>query len=115
MTQDFDNSASPPADLCSSGANASEVKPLVDCSAILSGSGVDHKSLQFGMSMEVNNGQWILSLMRFTTAGKVKKLIRGYLQLTLPVIDCVDDPTVCAPLVGAVQVTVIHVTQQPNY
>ena len=115
MTQDFDNSASSPADLCSSGTNASEVKPLVDCPAILSGSGVDHKSLQFGMSMEVNNGQMDSVFNAFYNCWKGQEVKPGYLQLTLPVIDCVDDPTVCAPLVGAVQVTVIHVTQQPNY
>ena len=39
----------------------------------------------------------------------------GYVTLTLPLIDCSDDPTTCAPLVGAVTVVVIHVTQQPNY
>jgi hypothetical protein len=33
----------------------------------------------------------------------------------LPVIDCASDPTTCAPLVGAVGVYVIWVTQQPNY
>ena len=115
MTQDFDNSASPPADLCSSGTNASEVKPLVDCPAILNGSGVDHKSLQFGMSMEVNNGQMDSVFNAFYNCWKGQEVNPGYLKLTLPVIDCVDDPTVCAPLVGAVQVTVIHVTQQPNY
>ena len=37
------------------------------------------------------------------------------MHMTLPVVDCEDDPTTCAKLVGAVTVTVVHMTQDPNY
>ncbi|MGD8801343.1 MAG: TadG family pilus assembly protein [Desulfobacterales bacterium] len=101
-------------DLCSSGTNASEVKPLVDCAAILGGNGVDHQSLQLGVNMMVNNGQIDSAFNAFYNCWE-NNFKGGYMHMTLPVVDCEDDPTTCAKLVGAVVVTVVHITQQPNY
>jgi hypothetical protein len=101
-------------DLCSSGTNASEVKPLVDCPAILGGNGVDHESLKLGINMMVNNGQIDSAFNAFYNCWE-KNFKGGYMHMTLPVVDCEDDPTTCAKLVGAVVVTVVHITQQPNY
>jgi hypothetical protein len=115
MTQNIDGSVDPPADLCSSGTNASEVKPLIDCNAMAEGVGVDHSTLYYAMSLEVNNGQIDSAFNAFYNCWKGWEEDPGYVVLTLPVVDCQDDPTTCAPLYGAVTVTVIHVTQQPNY
>jgi hypothetical protein len=101
-------------DVCSNGANASEVKPLVDCAAIMGDNGVDHASLQLGKNMMVNNGQIESAFNAFYNCWK-NNYEGGYMFLTLPVVNCADDPTTCAELVGAVVVTVVHVTQQPNY
>jgi hypothetical protein len=114
LEQNLDKSVSPPVDLCSSGTNASEVKPLVDCTAIMSGSGVAHASLKFDYNLTVNNGQIDSAFNAFYDCWK-KKFEGGYMRLTLPVIDCENDPTTCAPLVGAVTVVIVHITQQPNY
>ena len=114
LEQNLDKSVSPVADLCSSGTNASEVKPLVECTAIKGDSGVEHNSLQFNYNLQVNNGQIDSAFNAFYNCWK-SEFEDGYMRLTLPVIDCADDPTTCAPLVGAVEVVVVHVTQQPNY
>ena len=114
LEQNLDESVSPPVDLCSSGTNASEVKPLVDCTAILGNSGVDHDSLKYDYNLTVNNGQIDSAFNAFYDCWKTH-FEHGYMRLTLPVIDCANDPTTCAPLVGAVTVVVVHITQQPNY
>ncbi len=101
-------------DMCSSGTNASEVKPLVQCDAIRFGNGVDHQSLQLGKNMIVNNGEIQSAFNTFYKCWK-DHFEGGYMHLTLPVVDCEDDPTTCAKLVGAVTVTVVHMTQDPNY
>ncbi|MGD9240219.1 MAG: TadG family pilus assembly protein [Desulfobacterales bacterium] len=113
LEQNIDTSVSPAMDLCSSGTNASEVKPLVECTAIKSNSGVDHDSLRYGYSLTVNNGQIDSAFNAFYNCWKGEE--DSYMRLTLPVIDCAEDPTTCAPLVGAVEVVIVHVTQQPNY
>jgi hypothetical protein len=116
MTQNIDKSVDPPADICSGGANANEVKPLVNCSAMATDFGVNDDDLTFGYNMEVNNGQIDAAFNVFYNCWKnTFEPDPGYLVLTLPVIKCADDPTTCAPLWGAVTVTVIHVTSQPNY
>ncbi|MBW2450492.1 MAG: hypothetical protein JRE92_08720 [Deltaproteobacteria bacterium] len=100
-------------DLCSSGTNASEVKPLVQCGVIDSDIGVPHKALELNRNIIVNNGQIDSAFNIFYNCWKDYE--DRYMTLRLPVIDCTDDPTTCAPLVGSVVVTVVHVTQQPNY
>jgi hypothetical protein len=103
-------------DSCSSGANANEVKSLVNCPAITTGFGVNDDALTYGSDMEVNNGQIDTAFNAFYSCWKDNfDSHHGYLELTLPVVLCADDPTTCAPLWGAVTVTVIHVTRQPNY
>jgi hypothetical protein len=101
-------------DMCSSGTNASEIKPLVQCASIMGDNGVNPHSLELGKNMIVNNGQIQTAFNSFYNCWK-DNYEAGYMQLTLPVIDCESDPTTCAPLVGAVVVTVVHVTQGPNY
>jgi hypothetical protein len=101
-------------DLCSNGTNASEVKPLVQCGAIDGGNGVEHEPLELHKNMMVNNGQIDSAFKAFYNCWKDTYQDR-YMTLTLPVVDCANDPTTCAPLVGSVVVTVVHVTQQPNY
>ena len=104
-----------PTELCSSGANASEIKPLINCGAMTNGDGVNDDALYFENSLEVNNGQIDSAFNAFNTCWKDWEADPGWVELTLPVINCEDDPTTCAPLVGAVTVIVVHVTQQPNY
>jgi hypothetical protein len=101
-------------DQCSSGTNASEVKPLVQCGAIMGDNGVNPHSLELGKNMIVNNGEIATAFNSFYNCWK-DNYADGYMHLTLPVIDCSSDPTTCAPLVGAVEVVVVHATQQPNY
>ena len=101
-------------DVCSSGTNASEVKPLVQCPSIMNGTGVNAHTLEFGKSLIVNNGEIQTAYNSFYNCWK-NNYEDGYMYLTLPVIDCADDPTTCAPLVGAVEVVIVHATQQPNY
>ncbi len=101
-------------DQCSSGTNASEVKPLVQCGAIMGDTGVNPSSLELGKNMIVNNGEIATAYNSFYNCWK-DNYEDGYMRLTLPVIDCSDDPTTCAKLVGAVEVVVVHSTQQPNY
>jgi hypothetical protein len=62
----------------------------------------------------VNNGQIDSAFNAFYSCWE-KNFKGGYMHMTLPVVDCEDDPTTCAKLVGAVVVTVVHITQQPNY
>jgi hypothetical protein len=90
------------------GTNASEVRPLIDCNG-----GVNENVLWYGMGMEVNNGQIDAAFNDFYRCWDPDYL-EGFMQMTLPVIDCVDDPTTCAPLVGAVSVYVVWMTQNPN-
>jgi hypothetical protein len=101
-------------DLCSNGTNASEVRPLVQCDAIRFGNGVDHQSLELGRNMIVNNGEIQSAFNTFYNCWR-EHFEGGYMHMTLPVVDCEDDPTTCARLVGAVTVTVVHMTQDPNY
>jgi Flp pilus assembly protein TadG len=96
-------------DPCAGGTNASEVKPLVNCNA----SGVNQKLLYLGKNMEVNNGQISSAFNDFYNCWNPAYL-ETFMPLTLPVIDCENDPTTCAPLVGAVVVYVAWITQQPN-
>jgi Flp pilus assembly protein TadG len=110
LDQDIENGV----DQCSAGTNASEVKPLVDCAAIMGDTGVNPHSLKFGYNMMVNNGQIESAFNAFYNCWE-KNFKDGYMHLTLPVIDCANDPTTCAPLVGAVEVVVVHITQGPNY
>jgi hypothetical protein len=104
-----------PADECTSGANANEVKPLVDCDAMASGVGVNDDDLVFQDPMQVNNGQIDSAFNIFENCWKNWEEDPGYVTLTLPVISCKDDPTTCAPLWGAVTVHIVHVTSQPNH
>jgi hypothetical protein len=99
----------PLGDPCSGGTNASEVKPLIDCNA---DSGVN-PMLYLGQNMEVNNGQIDAAFNKFYNCWSPEYL-KTAMPMTLPVIDCVNDPTTCAPLVGAVVVDVVWITQQPN-
>jgi hypothetical protein len=101
-------------DMCSSGTNASEVKPLVQCDAIMGDNGVNEHALELGFNMIVNNGQIQSAFNAFYDCWNTNFKGR-YMKLTLPVVDCVDDPTTCAKLVGAVEVTVVHMTQNPDY
>ncbi|MEJ2180827.1 MAG: TadG family pilus assembly protein [Gammaproteobacteria bacterium] len=101
-------------DMCSSGTNASEVKPLVQCASIMGGNGVNPHSLELGKNMIVNNGEIQVAFNSFYNCWK-DNYEDGYMQLTLPIIDCESDPTTCAPLAGAVVVTVVHMTQNPGY
>ena len=94
---------------CQGGTNASEVKPLVDCSI----SGVNSTMLWLGRNMEVNNGQLEAVFNDFYKCWDPTYL-ETFMPLTLPVIDCANDPTTCAPLAGAVEVYVAWITQQPN-
>ena len=96
-------------DPCQGGTNASEVKPLVNCNA----SGVNQKMLYLGRNMAVNNGQIDAAFNSFYDCWD-SAYIEKFMPMTLPVIDCASDPTTCAPLVGAVEVYVVWVTQQPN-
>jgi hypothetical protein len=114
MWTSFEQTIEDGVDQCSSGTNASEVKPLVECSAIMGDSGVNPHSLRFNFNMAVNNGQMDSAFNAFYNCWQLN-FENGYMHLTLPVIDCANDPTTCAPLVGAVEVTVVHITQQPNY
>jgi hypothetical protein len=75
---------------------------------------VDHHALQLGMNMIVNNGEIQSAFNAFYGCWK-EYFEGGYMHMTLPVVDCEDDPTTCAKLVGAVTVTVVHMTQDPNY
>jgi hypothetical protein len=95
-------------DVCSGGTNASEVKPMVEC-----GAESPHPMLRLNKNMAVNNGQIDAVFNAFYNCWEPHK--DDFVSLTLPVIDCVNDPTTCAPLVGAVEVTIVHITQQPNY
>jgi Flp pilus assembly protein TadG len=101
-------------DMCSSGTNAAEVKPLVQCPSIMGDNGVNPHSLELGKNMIVNNGEIQTAFNSFYNCWK-DNYEDGYMHLTLPIIDCESDPTTCAPLVGAVEVTVVHITQQPGY
>jgi hypothetical protein len=76
--------------------------------------GVNPHSLELGKNLIVNNGEIQSAFNSFYNCWQ-DNYEDGYMQLTLPVIDCSSDPTTCAPLVGAVVVTVVHITQQPNY
>jgi Flp pilus assembly protein TadG len=95
-------------DVCSGGTNASEVKPMVEC-----GAESPHPMLRLNENMAVNNGQIDAVFNTFYNCWEPHK--DDFVSLTLPVIDCANDPTTCAPLVGAVEVTIVHITQQPNY
>ena len=104
-----------PTDECTSGANANEIKPLVDCDAMANGTGVNDDALVFEDSLQVNNGQVDAAFNICENCWQGWEAAPGYVTLTLPVISCKDDPTTCAPLWGAVTVQVVHVTQQPNH
>jgi hypothetical protein len=101
-------------DMCSSGTNAAEVKGLVECSAIMGDNGVNAQPLVYGKNLIVNNGQIQSAFNSFYNCWK-NNYEHSYMPLTLPVVDCSEDPNTCAPLVGAVEVTVVHITQGPDY
>jgi hypothetical protein len=108
----------PTGDPCSGGTNASEVKPLVDCNA---GGGVNPAMLYLGRNMEVNNGQISTAFNEFyqcwqnpPAPAAPADYEESFMAMALPVIDCINDPTTCAPLVGSVTVYVAWITQQPN-
>ncbi len=101
-------------DPCSGGTNAAEVRPLVDCTAILGGGGVNPHTLILDRNMAVNNGQ-ISSVFNDFYSCWETHYKDDYMPLVLPVINCQGDPTTCAPLVGAVEVYIVHMTQNPNY
>jgi hypothetical protein len=101
-------------DMCSNGTNASEVKPLVECPAIMSDVGVNSQPLMYGKNLIVNNGQIQSAFNSFYNCWK-NNFEDGYMHLTLPVVDCSDDPNTCALLVGAVEIAIVHATQHPNH
>jgi hypothetical protein len=96
-------------------ANTPEVRPLIQgCGE----DGVNDNFLYLGMGLQVNNGQISSAFQDFYECyqnATDEPSDPQYLTMTLPVIDCVDDPTTCAPLVGAIEVYVIHVTWNPDY
>jgi hypothetical protein len=108
MDQGLDNAGNLVSDPCSGGTNASEVKKLVEC-----GAEAPHPMLWLNRDMTVNNGQMNSVFNEFYKCWEPNK--SDFPSLVLPVVDCVDDPTTCAPLVGAVEVTIVHITQNPNY
>ncbi|UCG04935.1 MAG: hypothetical protein JSV83_13495 [Desulfobacterales bacterium] len=92
-------------------ANTPDVRPLIQCGE----EGVNDNFLYLGMGMQVNNGQISSAFQDFYACYTAAEEDPGFLRMTLPVIDCIDDPTTCAPLVGAVEVYVVHVTWNPDY
>jgi hypothetical protein len=100
----------PGEDPCAGGTNASEVGPLVNCPM----SGANPTTVYLGANMEVNNGQINSVFNDFYDCWENMGYPTGFMPLKLPVIDCISDPTTCAPLVGYVAVMVAWITQQPN-
>ncbi|UCE94631.1 MAG: hypothetical protein JSV73_04995 [Flavobacteriaceae bacterium] len=112
LNQDLDADGN---DICSSGTNANEVKQLVDC---VNGIPDDYlEPLIPHKNLNVNNGMLESAFNSFYNCWKNNYKNSGtvddptqFMEMLLPVIDCENDPTTCAPLVGAVWVNVIWVT-----
>lgn len=93
-------------------ASTPHVRPLI---AGCGGAGVNDDVLYLGKGLQVNNGQISSAFQDFLACYNAVEADPGFLKMTLPVIDCLTDPTTCAPLVGAVEILVIHVTWNPDY
>jgi hypothetical protein len=105
-------------DPCQGGTNNSEVRPLVIdgvCNEGGDDGGANSTMLWYKQDIATNNGQINDSFNRFYNCWAARTNKEEPLSMKLPVIDCIDDPTTCAPLVGAVTVNVIWVTQNPKY